>query len=430
KSFNWIKRKVPKSVGKKVLGLGMKGIFVKPEYKRLYPSSPLAAHLLGFTGTDNRGLEGVEYSLNKVLYPDNHGNPDRAIVFGNNVHLTLNSDMQEACDFTLKQGVIEYQAEGGSIVIVDSKSGEILSMTNYPRYNNNQFSSHRASDFRNRAISDYYEPGSIFKLITAAILIEEGLVTGQEKFLCTGHISVNNREIKCTGNHGWVTLSKALKKSCNAAIVQASLRIDKQLFYDYLNRFEFGKKPGVELSGETGGLLRPYDELTQLSKGRISFGYEIAVSPLQLAMAASVIANGGYLLKPTIVKSLTNTNGQVIRRHNIKAKRQILSTQTSDSLLRILENVMDDGGTGSRGRIRGLRIAGKTSTVKLYNKRKRIYEDDKVHTAFLGIIPQAGRNLVILVLIRKPKTSYISSHVAVPVFKKLVDRLLDRGVIY
>ncbi len=429
KKFNWLKRKVPKDLGEQIKSLKMKGISIIKEYKRIYPYSKLASHLLGFTGIDDVGLEGLEYGLNSTLKPKGNLNPGRKVMYGNNIYLTIDSRIQKISENIIRKGVEENMAEGASLIIVDASNGEIMSLANYPDFDGNDFNSYPKTSYKNVVVTNYYEPGSIFKIFSAAIFLEEGKVKQNDRFMCRGKIVVNGRIIKCTGVHGFITLREVLKKSCNVGIVKASLRIHRKDFYKYLKRFEFGKKTGIDLPGEINGLLRPYKELNNLSKAMISFGHEIAVTPLQLIMAAAAIGNNGLLQKPILIKKITNHQGKIIKTFHPVTKNQVLSKSTSKKLLTMLESVLKRGGTGEKARIDGFRLSGKTSTINLYDKTLGRYREDLVNTAFLGFVPQGSKYLVVLIIVRKPKTHKSASRVAVPLFRDLLIKLMNKGLI-
>ncbi len=407
----------------------MNGISVIKEYKRTYPYYHLASHLLGFTGVDDIGLEGLEYAFNSTLKPRKTSDPIRSVIYGSNIYLTIDSQIQKIAEAVLHKGVDQNNGDGATLIMVDASNGEILSLANYPDYDANDFNNYPKSFYKNVAVTNYYEPGSIFKIFSAAILLEEAKVKENDRFMCRGKIIVNGREIKCSKVHGLITFREVLKKSCNVGIIKATLRIHRKDFYKYLKRFGFGKKTGVDLPGEINGLLRPYKELNSLSKAMISFGHEIAVTPLQLIMAASSIANNGLLQKPVLIKKITDHKGKIIKTFHPIIKNQVLSKSTTKKLLSILESVLEPGGTGARARINGLKLAGKTSTINLFDKSLGKYREDLVNTAFLGFIPQGSKYLVVLIIVRKPMTHKAASQVAVPLFRDFLLELLNKGLI-
>lgn len=430
KSFNWLKRKIPNEIGEEIKSLKMKGISVINEYKRSYPHDTLASQLLGFTGIDDTGLEGLEYSFNTTLKPIKNKNVDQKIVYGNHIYLSIDYNIQKISEKVIKKGVINSRAEGGSVIILDSSNGEILSMANYPDYDNNDFASYPKNYYRNVAITDYYEPGSVFKIFTAAIFLEENLYQQKETFFCPGKIVIYDREIKCTAKHGYLTFREVLKKSCNVGIIKMSMRISSETFYKYLKQFNFGKKTGIQLAGESHGLLRPFRELTMLSKSMTSFGYEIALTPLQIVMAAASLFNQGILYKPLIVKKITNKNGHIVKSFQPVIKEKTISASTSKRLMELLKSVLEPGGTGAKARIKGLNISGKTGTIDIYNHQKGIYDENQVNTAFIGFVPLYEKRLVVLIMVRKPSVGQkIASHVVAPLFKKLINELLKKGFV-
>ncbi len=429
KGFYWLAKKIPLELGNSIKALKMKGIAVINEYKRIYPHQTLASQILGFTGINNKGLEGIEYSHNDILFPDKKTNNKQKVIFGNNIELTIDLNMQKIAQKILQQGVKDFNAKSGSIIAVDSSNGDILCMANYPDYNNNHFRDYPTKAYRNVSITDSFEPGSIFKIFTASILLEENLINENETFHCNGKLKLFHREIKCPISHGNLNLKGILKKSCNVGIVKASLKIPRKIFYKYLKQFHFGIKTGIELSGESPGLIRPYRDLTTLSKATISFGYEIATTPLQLIMMASSITNGGILYHPRIIRKIISASGKIIQYNDQKIVDQTISQNTSKRLLNMLQSVLDKEGTGEQAYIKGLNISGKTSTVHIYNRKSGLYEEDEVITSFLGIVPQSSRKIVFLISIRQPSKMKSASQVAAPIFKKLMEEYLNSGSI-
>lgn len=429
RNFNWLKRKVNKNKEALIKELNMKGIGYDDEYKRVYPLNNLLSHVLGFTGIDDNGLEGIELAFEKQLKSQSNIKKYKQLLFGYDLYLTIDSKMQQITEKNLKESVEDYQGDGGTVIIMDSKNGEILTLANYPDYNNNFFTRYNNKYFRNIAITDSFEAGSIFKIFTEAILLNENLIDLNQTFHCPGKIVVDshdNKIVKCAAPHGNVNLRKILKKSCNVGIIKASLSIPEDVFYNYLYRFGFGKKTGIDLKGESSGLLLSYKKLNTFSKSMISFGYGISVTPLQLTTAASAIANKGALQKPLIVKRIINKNGDLKKEFHSKIKEQVIKPETADILKDLMKSVIEEGGTGYKANIPGINTAGKTSTINLWQTG---YNEDSVNTAFISFVPTYNSNLTVFYMIRNPKTDKIASNVVVPAFKRLILDFLNAGLI-
>ncbi len=425
KKFVWLKRKVQNKAYLAIKSLNIKGIYFKEEYKRVYPHSSTASHLLGFAGIDDVGLEGLELAYDDILKPDSD---NKEIAYGDHLYLTIDYYIQRIAERVLEGGVKKYNAEGGTILVMDSSNGEILSLANYPNYDNNRFQLYSKVSYKNVAITNHYEPGSTFKMFVAAMLLEEKKVNLKELFYCSGSITIGGRLIKCPHKHGYIDIRGILKKSCNVGIITASMRLQRKVFYNYLKRFGFGEETKLGLLGESAGVIKNYNKINALSQAMISFGYEVAVTPLQLAMASSVIANGGILYKPILIKKLVDKDNRVFSRASSVVRRRVISKRTSSQLMFMLESVLEPGGTGERGNIKGISIAGKTGTVNIYNPERGKYDSDNVNTIFIGFLPSYDRVLTVLVMFRKPGTNKSSSFVSVPIFKKLASEILSKGL--
>lgn len=433
RSFIWLKRKIQNEIAEKVKDLKLKGVFFKDEYKREYPFGNLASHVLGFTGIDNIGLEGLEYYFDSVLNPNSK---KRGEIFGENLHTTLDLAIQESAEQVLQKGVLQHQAQGGTLIVMDSSTAEILALANYPSFDGNQFSVYSKNYFRNSAITDYYEPGSIFKIFIAAFLLEEGLILPDEEFYCSGEIKLHGRTITCPRPHGNVNLEKILQKSCNVGIIKASLRISPSLLYHYLKEFRFGEKTNIALHGESSGVLREEKKWNLLSRSMISFGYEIGLSPIQMVRSASALVNGGYLYEPRLIQKITNSFGTVQKFFPKVSQGKLLSDTTRKRIQTMLRSVVQKGGTGELAQIKGIPIYGKTSTVNVYDQEISKYSQDRVYTSFLGFVPQILQGVahtekhtfVVFVLIREPQFQKFARVVAAPIFHDFVLRLLDQGI--
>ncbi len=429
KKFSWLERKISQEAKEEIKSAAMSGVDITEEYKRSYPHKRLASHVIGFAGRDDVGLEGLELTFNSKLKPESKKTESR-YTFGDHIYLTIDYYLQKTTEEVLKGGVLQYGAEGGTVIILDSSNGKILSLANYPDYDNNEFKSFPYKVYKNLAITDHYEPGSIFKIFTVAMLLEEGLINENEKFDCQGKTVVSGETIKCTGKHGLLSIREVLKKSCNVGIVQASLRISKKLFFQYLYKLGFGKKTGINLVGENKGLIKKPKKVFPYSKSMMAFGYGNDFTPIQIIMAAASIANQGILYKPIIVDKIVDSNYKKYERSYPVEKGRIFSKSTTIRLQKLLKGVLESGGTAARAKVLGWEIAGKTGTVNIYNRKTRVYDSDKVNTLFVGFVPLPSKTLVFLIIIRKPTQSKISSHVTAPLFKALIEKILHKGLLY
>lgn len=409
------------------------GVGLEYSFSRYYPYGSTTSHIIGFTGVEGQGLEGLEYTWNDSLSPLRYKtqNPQPLDQFGYSLQLTIDTRIQQICQEELKKAVEQYQAESGSIIILDAFSGEIISMVNYPDYDPNQFTEYNRQTYRNLAITDYYEPGSVFKIFAAAALIEEGLIHKDSNLYCDGKITVNNREVTCIHPHGEISFGDVLKLSCNTGMIQSMQNITKETFLNYLIQFGFGQKTGIELSGENAGSLKPIQEMTNDSKHMMAIGYEVGVTPLQLATAASAVINGGILMQPFIVKKVLQEDNALIEEYTSEPQSsgRVISRNTAIILMDMLKQVVQGGGTGEAAYIPNLEIAGKTGTANIYNPATNQFEDD-VNATFLGFIPTPNSSWTAIVLIRKPTLEYLAGRISAPTFKNIVEQLINKGFLW
>ncbi|MFW5986346.1 MAG: stage V sporulation protein D [Halanaerobiales bacterium] len=439
KSQYYIKRKVKEETAQKVRNLDLKGIIFTEESKRYYPKENLASHLLGFAGIDSQGLDGLEHSYDHYLkgtpgkietetdaagrsMPDG-GQKYIAARNGYNLHLTLDEVIQYIAERELDKAMNEFQISGGTVVVMDPRNGGILALANRPDYNPNNFFNYSQKLWRNRAISDSFEPGSAFKIITTATALEEGVVNENDRFVDPGHIIVSGERIDCwkAGGHGSQSFTEVVQNSCNPGFVQVGMRVGKESFYNYTTAFGIGSKTGIKLPGEAEGLLSDYDNIGPVELATMSFGHGVTVTPIQLVSAVSAVANKGMLVRPRLVNEIKTPEGELVKKVEPFPIRQVISEETAARTLRLLENVVAEG-TGRNAGIEGYRIGGKTGTAKHYGAE--LYD-----SSFIGIIPVDNPRLVILVVLYDVTGyPYYGSQTAAPVFKRIgldVLRYLD-----
>jgi len=445
-SHVWVKRKVQDfEKGKQLRKLNLPGIEIIEESQRFYPNNELACHLLGFAGIDNQGLEGIETVYDAVL----SGTPGKIVIEfdaagrelpqavhkyippkdGNTIVLTIDETVQYVIERELDQLMNSTtKPKNATIIVMNTKTGEILGMGSRPGFDPNNFQKYPAQTWRNIAVSNSFEPGSIFKIITAAAAMEENVISEGERFHDSGYIRVGPERIKCWTNtpHGSQTFGKGLENSCNPVLVTVGLRLwekDKGLFYKYIHGFGFGEKTGVKLPGEAKGQMIPEVQLREINIATISIGQGIAVTPIQMITGMSAVANGGRLMVPQLVKEVRNREGKVIETMKPQEVRQVISEKVSNQLCLYLENVVKNG-TGSRAFIEGYRVAGKTGTAQKAGAGG--YMEGKYVASFAGFAPANDPQIACLVVIDEPQGyPYYGGTVAAPIFKRVVEDTLN-----
>ncbi|WP_084054418.1 stage V sporulation protein D [Desulfonispora thiosulfatigenes] len=435
-AFEWIKRRVPDEKIKELKELKLKGVSFVEENQRYYPKGKLAAHVLGFAGIDNQGLNGLELSYDSVLrgvsgkimieYDAlNREIPNALHQYvmprdGHSLYLTIDETIQYIVERELDNVIKLKQAKAAAIIVMDIKTGSILAMANRPVFDPNNYADFDNSSWRNFAISDAYEPGSTFKPVTAAAVLEEKVVKKNDRFYCPGYIKVGKDKIKCWKHqgHGSQDFVEGVQNSCNPVFVSSGLKLGKEDFYKYLLGFEFGKKTGIELPGEATGILVPKSRAKDIDLGSMSMGQANAVTPIQLVRAISAIANDGWLMKPRLVKEIRDYEGKLIKKIEPEPIQQVISKETSDELKEILESVVSEG-TGSNAKIEGYKIAGKTGTAQKILPGGG-YSRSEYIASFTGFAPANDPQIACLVVVDSPKGVYFGGQVAAPVFQGIV----------
>ena len=435
--FVWIDRRTTPEKTAKVKALALAGIGFTKESGRYYPGREIASHLLGFAGTDNQGLEGLEKAYDHVLrgpectltqMRDALGRPfyvSRPMADGHEMHdlvLTIDKDVQYKAQQALQAVVKETKAKSGQCVIVDPMTGEILALAVCPNFNPNVFWKHQPSQWRNRAVTDCYEPGSTIKAFLLAAAFDKGVVSPQMTFFCEeGKYRVGNHTIHDhdAEGHGLLTVSEIITFSSNIGAVKIGERLGYKRFYEYLRRFGFGEKTGIDLIGERQGFVRPEKEAKEIDKANLYFGQGMAASSIQLVMAMAAIANGGKLMRPFVVKAIKNQGGQVVRETRPKVVRRVVSPETARRTARILEKVAGEDGTGSLAAIEGHRVAGKTGTSQKVDPRTKSYSKEHYVSLFVGFVPVGHPKLTMLIMVDEPQEKKYGGLVAAPVFKEV-----------
>jgi len=439
KSFVWIKRKCEDCEVTDIGNLNIDGLHFLNENKRYYPNKYLASNMIGFVGIDNQGLEGLELVFDDILKSipslvilerDASGGKIPLSIKGSNkskngesIVLTIDKVIQYITEEALDRAFIKARAKAGIAIVVEPGTGEILAMAVRPTFDPNCYNDFPRDLWRNRAITDVYEPGSTFKVVTISSALEEKIAKLDDRFNCKGWIKYNGHIFHDIHIHHEQDLTDIVKNSCNIGVIQVGTRFNENTFEKYIRRFGFGALTDIELPGEIGGLVRSSKDWSKISLASLSIGQEISVTPLQLVMAASSIANKGTLMKPMIVKEILDSNLNKIKVFKPKPVRQVVSPDIALTMSKILEQVVVDG-TGKGATVPGYRVAGKTGTAQKFDLSLGKYSDDKYDSLFVGFVPVENPKLSILVLIDEPVGSYYGGTVAAPVFKEIVSKVL------
>lgn len=434
KSFCWVKRKVSTEEAARLRGMNLKGIYFQKEMKRFYPKGDLAAPVLGYVGLDDNGLGGLEYRYNDAI----KGTPGRALIAtdarrrsfessaqaglpGKNMVLTIDQNIQFIAEKALAEAAGKWKMLGASAIVQDPNTGEILAMASYPTFNPNEFGKSTDESRRNRTVSQVYEPGSTFKLVAVAAALEENLTTPKEVIDCQwGSIVLAGHVIHDDHPHGSLTVTQVMAQSSGVGVIKLGLRLGEERFYRYVKAFGFGDETGIELPAEERGLLRPPSRWSGISLGEMSTGQEVGVTPLQIASAYSVIANGGVLMKPRLVKEVYEAD-----QHQPAAEvsgRRVVSERTAEMMKNILSEVVESG-TGSPAKLMGYSAAGKTGTAQKIDSTGT-YSKTHYIASFSGFAPVRKPAVTILVVIDSPVGAIYGREVAAPVFRSIAEQTL------
>lgn len=439
-SFLWLIRNASDNTSNRLLKYsGKRGFIVREVPGRNYAFADAASQIVGCTDVDNKGLTGIELSLDStlkgkdgyaVMNKDARGRlrpladmPKVDPIHGNSIQLTIDIVLQRIVEFELKQGVQNSGAESGTIVAVDPATGEILAMASYPNFDPNDLTTLDNSRLRNRSITDLYEPGSTFKMITAAAGIEEGVIH-PEDIVDGMNGAMPFKDFTIIDDHpiGKVSFKEAFAKSSNIVLSTLAYNIPVTKFYKYIRDFGFGISTGIEIPGEISGRLKSIEQFDASARRFAGYGYGIAVTPLQLAMAYAAIANNGVLNKAYIVKNIFNTEGKAILENKPQKIRNIVSELTAQKVKELLVNVVDNG-TGINAKIPGIKIAGKTGTAQqLVNGS---YKEKKYTASFAGFFPADNPKLAMVVILDKPLNNYYGGSVAAPIFRNIAQRWIS-----
>ncbi len=440
RSFVWVKRMATPQEAEAVEALGLKGIGFVPEFSRFYPHKSLAAQTIGFTGIDGNGLEGVEFAYDDKLrgretkfigLKDARGRwfdaeksiaPDAA---GNDLVLTIDRTIQHITEEALEAAVTTHQAKSGLAVVMEPKTGAILSMAQSPGFNPNRFHAFEKDLWRNRVITDPYEPGSILKIFTAAAALESGRCTPNTLFYCEdGKYRVGRNTVHDVKDHGWLSLQQVIKYSSNIGAVKIGERIGRETLHDFLSAFGFGRPTGISCPGETAGNLSHFRRWSRIDASAIAFGQGVSASALQLVAAVSAIANGGVLMQPYLVREIRDWNDRPIATFSPTPVRRVISPETARVLAQIMASVTDSGGSGINAALEGYPVCGKTGTAQKVSKTGG-YAKGRYVSSFIGFTPMERPALAILVSLDEPGNKYYGGTVAAPAFRQIAQQSLS-----
>ncbi|NUO51511.1 MAG: transpeptidase family protein [Polyangiaceae bacterium] len=448
--FLWLKRRVSEDEVAAVRALSdrttrkpIKGLSIEGEGHRFYPNKGLASQLIGFVAPDGDGREGLELSLNSELKgrpAEVHGLRDRsgrlifsegleteAALAGHNVQLTIDRAIQHTAERELAAALRTYEAQGGSIVVMDPASGEILAMASAPGFDPNDYGSADPDHRRNRAVVDRFEPGSTMKIFTLATALAQKTISPTEPIYCEGgHMPIDNIVIHDTHVHKWLTPTQVLQFSSNIGSAKIGLGLGQQRLYEGFRRFGFGEPPGLPVPGQSIGVLRPRERpWVQVETAAASFGQGISVTTMQLALGVSAIANGGKLVEPILVKRITDSTGVTLDEPKTRVRRAAVGPSVARLLSEMLVSVTEGEGTGVEAAIPGFRVAGKTATAQKIDHETGKYTDTHYVASFIGFVPAEKPRFAIAIAIDEPMAgTYAGGSVAAPVFRRVAEMAL------
>ncbi|MBI2337454.1 MAG: transpeptidase family protein [Deltaproteobacteria bacterium] len=439
KRFVWIKRRIEQTQSEKVRSLQFKGLGIIKESKRLYPNAALAANLLGAVGYDSKALSGVELAYDSFLKTqdqpilvetDAKGRPfDSEALMSTfkpkSIKLTLDKTIQYIAEKELQEVVERKNARGGIALVMDIHTGAILAMASYPTFDPNRYWEFPQDQWRNRNITDSYEPGSIFKIITAAAALELlGMNKNSSMFCENGAYPVGKHVIHDHGRYGQMTLAMVIKKSSNICSYKISQKLGKERFYKFVKKLGFGETTKIDIPGEIRGILNPLDRMSEVQMGTIAFGQGISVTPLQLIAAYSAVANGGHLMRPYLVQEIMDHEGNTLQKTQAQVVSEVLSKEHSKELVEMLVGVVEPGGTGTQAAVDGYIVGGKTGTAQKVIEGKKGYASNKYIASFVGIAPAKDPKIAVLVSVDEPKGDYYGGTVSAPTFSKITQQTL------
>jgi len=439
--FVWLKRQMTDADAMRVEALGARGLGFTREYKRFYPYRQLGGQVLGFVGLDGEGLEGLEKIHDDFLTKDHR-------VFGQlrdggrkslwhapepppqpreswGLQLSLDAFLQYVAEHELEKAALKYQAAAGQIVVLNPRTFEIYAMANWPSFDPNLPGRTSASHWRNRAITDAFEPGSTFKVFLMGAALEEKVVTVNDRIFCdNGRGRVAGHTIRDVRPHGWLTVPEVIKYSSNIAASKIALELGREKYAGYIRSFGFGSPTNIDLPGEIKGLVRPEGKWRPIDLATTGFGQSIGVTALQLTVGIACIANGGEFSEPVLVRRHVNSDGTVLDARDSRSRRRVLSPWTAGQVTQMMRLVTEEGGTGVNAVPEGYTVAGKTGTAQVVDPETGRYSSDRYTSSFTGFVPAEDPKLVITVVIQEPQGAIYGGAVAAPVFREFAAKAL------
>ncbi len=438
KSFTWVARWLAPEVAIRVKNMKLPGIGFAPESKRFYPNMEIAAHVVGFTGRDPSGLEGIELKYDSTIL----GNTGYMITErdalgrniaimntvikdsspGKSVILTLDKTIQFIVEKELAKAVTDSKAKAGMALVMESDTGKILAMANYPTFNPNAYARYSLAELRNHVVADSFEPGSTFKVFTIAAAIDSATVKATDIYNCeNGVYRIAGRTIHDDHPHSRITVSEIIKYSSNIGAAKIGFKMGEGKLTSYLRNFGFGQRTGIDLPGEATGILKKH--LYAIDLATTSFGQGVSLSAIQLTTALSAIANGGNLMKPYIVEQILDDSGTVVQKFEPQIVRRVMSPEASQTVIKMMETVTGEGGTGTKAALEGFRVAGKTGTAQKVDPVTHTYSAKRIGS-FVGFIPADKPKLTIAVIIDEPQGIKYGGVVAAPAFRGIAQNSL------
>ena len=451
-SIERVKTNVAKETGDAIRAYGLSGVKVDEDYKRYYPYGTLASKVLGFTGTDNQGILGLEVKYDEYLQGtngkiltltdargieiENAGESRLEPVNGYDLCLSLDYNIQMYCEQAAKKVCTKKSADSVSVIVMNPQNGELMAMVNYPEFdlndpftlvgdNGEAVSAEEKQNllnkmWRNQCISDTYEPGSTFKIITAAAALEEGVVKLDDTFYCPGYKIVEDRRIRCarTTGHGAETFETGIMNSCNPVFMELGERLGAENFAGYFKQFGLLSKTNIDLPGEAGTIMHKTENIGPVELATISFGQSFQITPIQLVTTVSSIINGGTRVTPHFGVSVQDADGNTVKTFSYETHENICTAETSETMRYLLEKVVSEG-TGKNAKIEGFSIGGKTATSQTLPR-----SDHKYISSFLGFAPADNPQVLVLVVINNPQGIYYGGTIAAPVAKEIFENIL------
>ena len=453
-SIERVKTNVDKETGDRIRAYGLSGIKVDEDYKRYYPLDTMASTVLGFTGADNQGILGLEVKYDSYLQGtsgkiltltdargieiENAGETRLEPVNGYDLYISMDSNIQQYCEQAAEKAYIKKQADEVSVIVMNPQNGDIMAMVNYPEFNLNEpftlieemgadgtESADKKQEllnrmWRNPCISDTYEPGSTFKIITAAAALEEGVVSLTDQFYCPGYKLVEDRRIRCakTSGHGAETFETGIMNSCNPVFIELGERLGVENYYKYFKQFGLTQKTGIDLPGEAATIMHKQENVGPVELATISFGQSFQITPIQLVTTVSSIINGGTRITPHFGVEVRETDGTLVETFSYDKREEICSGETSETMQYLLEKVVSEGG-GKNAKIEGYAIGGKTATSQTLPRSEHRYI-----SSFLGFAPADDPKVLVIAIINNPKGTYYGGLIAAPVVKEIMENIL------